>query len=278
MDLGTWSAIQRVDYDRELHVLALVLRDGTVERLAIDAEHGTALRLPSLATEQQNYQLKLLDPARANGAIALALGAAKNGTGYELAVFHDAPPDEHGAIAPAETIRPTRLPVAIDATGATYALAQGADRAYMLDDPRVSVQLSEMNFGPLPMVTGMARLRNRFYDDPQTLGKLREQTGKAITAKQAFELGLVTFFPDELDWADEIRQAIEARTALSPDAVTGLEANLRFGGRETMDSRIFGRLSAWQNWIFSRPNAVGPAGALKVYGTGSRAKFDWGRV
>ena len=96
--------------------------------------------------------------------------------------------------------------------------------------------------------------------------------------RQAFELGLVTFIPDELDWNDEIRLAIESRVALSPDAMTGLEANLRFGEHETMNSRVFGRLSAWQNWIFIRPNAVGATGALKVYGTGNRAKFEWGRV
>jgi benzoyl-CoA-dihydrodiol lyase len=162
--------------------------------------------------------------------------------------------------------------------GTLFELALAADRAYMLDDGGLSVQLSEMNFGPLPMVTGAARLESRFYGDHQILSNLRGQTGNSLSARQALESGLVTFAPDELDWADELRQAIEGRTALSPDAMTGLEANLRFGGPENMHSRIFGRLSAWQNWIFVRPNAVGQAGALKVYGTGNRAKFDWGRV
>ena len=162
--------------------------------------------------------------------------------------------------------------------GSLLELALAADRVYMLDDAGVFVQLSEMNFGSLPMVTGVARLDSRFYENHQILAGLRAQAGTALSAKRALELGLVTFAPDELDWADEVRQAVEARAALSPDAMTGLEANLRFGGPENMNSRIFGRLSAWQNWIFIRPNAVGETGALKVYGTGNRAKFDWGRV
>jgi benzoyl-CoA-dihydrodiol lyase len=162
--------------------------------------------------------------------------------------------------------------------GSLLELALAADRVYMLDDAGVFVQLSEMNFGSLPMVTGVARLDSRFYENHQILAGLRAQAGTALSAKRALELGLVTFAPDELDWADEVRQAVEARAALSPDAMTGLEANLRFGGPENMNSRIFARLSAWQNWIFIRPNAVGETGALKVYGTGNRAKFDWGRV
>jgi benzoyl-CoA-dihydrodiol lyase len=162
--------------------------------------------------------------------------------------------------------------------GSLLELALAADRVYMLDDTGVFVQLSEMNFGPLPMVTGVARLDSRFYENHQILAGLRAQAGSALSTKRALELGLVTFAPDELDWADEVRQAVEARAALSPDAMTGLEANLRFGGPENMNSRIFGRLSAWQNWIFIRPNAIGETGALKVYGTGNRARFDWGRV
>lgn len=162
--------------------------------------------------------------------------------------------------------------------GSLLELVLAADRVYMLDDAGVFVQLSEMNFGPLPMVTGVARLDSRFYQNHQILAGLRAQAGTALSTKRALELGLVTFAPDELDWADEVRQAVEARAALSPDAMTGLEANLRFGGPENMNSRIFGRLSAWQNWIFIRSNAVGETGALKVYGTGNRAKFDWGRV
>ena len=162
--------------------------------------------------------------------------------------------------------------------GSLVELALAADRIYMLDEPQCSLALSEMNFGGLETAAGCTRLNARFYDDPSQIARVREHIGAALGPRQAAELGLVTFTPDELDWSDEIRLAIEGRLALSPDAMTGLEANLRFGGHETMESRIFGRLSAWQNWIFVRPNAVGPQGSLKVYGTGNRARFDWERV
>jgi benzoyl-CoA-dihydrodiol lyase len=148
----------------------------------------------------------------------------------------------------------------------------------MLDDPQCALALSELNFAGLESSTGVTRVSARFYGDPSRVARLRKEIGLGLGPREAIELGLVTFTPDELDWDDEIRLAIESRVALSPDAMTGLEANLRFGERETMDSRIFGRLSAWQNWIFVRPNAVGPSGALKVYGTGNRTKFDWERV
>jgi benzoyl-CoA-dihydrodiol lyase len=147
--------------------------------------------------------------------------------------------------------------------GSLLELALAADRVYMLNQDGNSIVLSGMNFGPLPSV---ARV-------PRASDSLRDAIGRPLSATEALERGLVTFAPDELDWSDELRLAIEGRTALSPDALTGLEANLRFAS-ETMETRIFGRLSAWQNWIFSRPNAVGPAGALKVYGTGNRPKFD----
>ncbi len=165
--------------------------------------------------------------------------------------------------------------------GSLLELALAADRVYMLDlaegdGPRV--MLSEMNFGPLPMVNQLSRIAARFYQASETMEGFEARVGAPLSAREALELGLVTFAPDELDWADELRQAIEARTALSPDALTGLEANLRFGLPETMETRIFGRLSAWQNWIFNRPNAVGETGALKVYGTGNRPKFNKERV
>jgi len=154
--------------------------------------------------------------------------------------------------------------------GSLLELALAADRVYMLDDPQSAIALSEMNFGGLEGANGLPRVAARFCGNTTQLATLRTHIGQALGPRQAAELGLVTFTPDELDWDDEIR--------LSPDAMTGLEANLRFGDRENMHSRIFGRLSAWQNWIFIRPNAVGPTGALKVYGTGNRAKFDWERV
>ena len=162
--------------------------------------------------------------------------------------------------------------------GCLFELALAADRVYMLDDPKTGIGLSEMNFGGLEAANGLSRLEARFYRDQPRISGLRKYIGEVLGPQQAIEFGLVTFAPDELDWNDEIRLAIESRLALSPDAMTGLEANLRFGQTETMDSRIFGRLSAWQNWIFVRPNAVGPAGALKVYGTGNRAKFEPERV
>jgi benzoyl-CoA-dihydrodiol lyase len=162
--------------------------------------------------------------------------------------------------------------------GSLLELALAADRVYMLDDPQCSIALSEMNLGGLEAAGGMTRVEARYYRDPSRVAAARGRIGQSLGARDAAELGLATFTPDELDWTDEIRLAIESRLALSPDAMTGLEANLRFGEHETMESRIFGRLSAWQNWIFIRPNAVGPTGALKVYGTGNRAKFDWERI
>jgi benzoyl-CoA-dihydrodiol lyase len=166
--------------------------------------------------------------------------------------------------------------------GTLLELALAADRVYMLDtqegEERAMVMLSEMNFGPLPMVNQLARLEARFYQDEERIQQLRAHIGKQLAPAEAVEAGLVTSVPDDLDWQDELRTAIESRVALSPDALTGLEANLRFGLPETMETRVFGRLSAWQNWIFIRPNAVGPSGALKVYGSGSPVKFNWEKV
>jgi benzoyl-CoA-dihydrodiol lyase len=167
--------------------------------------------------------------------------------------------------------------------GTLLELALAADRAYMLDAEddqgrTPALVLSNINFGALPMVNQLSRLGARFYGNAAQIDALRGKIGVKLPPRQALEAGMVTAAPDELDWADEIRMAIEARNSLSPDALTGLEANLRFGLPETMESRIFGRLSAWQNWIFTRPNAVGTEGALKVYGKGTRARFDWERV
>jgi benzoyl-CoA-dihydrodiol lyase len=141
-----------------------------------------------------------------------------------------------------------------------------------------TIALSKINFGALPMINRLSRLEARFYQSGDRINALRQQICMRLSAKQALDAGLVTSAPDDLDWEDELRQAIESRAAQSPDALTGLEANLRFGDTETMETRVFGRLSAWQNWIFIRPNAVGPNGALKVYGTGAPVKFNWERV
>ena len=161
--------------------------------------------------------------------------------------------------------------------GTLFELALAADRSYMAAQ-NVAIALSPLNFGAYPRVDGVARLEARFYRESELIDQALAAIGKKLAADDALELGLVTTAPDELDWDDEIRIALEERASLSPDALTGMEANLRFGVAETMESRVFGRLSAWQNWIFARPNAVGEAGALKVYGSGNKARFNWERV
>jgi benzoyl-CoA-dihydrodiol lyase len=167
--------------------------------------------------------------------------------------------------------------------GTLAELLLAADRSFMLslpDDPQQQpkIALSEMNFGSYPMVNGRYRIAARFYDEEAPINAARAAIGKGLGAEAASALGLVTATPDELDWEDEIRIVLEERASLSPDALTAMEANLRFGPGETMETRVFGRLSAWQNWIFIRPNAVGEAGALKVFGSGNKAKFNWERV
>jgi benzoyl-CoA-dihydrodiol lyase len=169
--------------------------------------------------------------------------------------------------------------------GTLLELALAADRSYMLagsDDgsekPSIQIALSEMNFGLLPMVNGRSRLETRFSGHAETIAKLQAIQNEPLGAEAALELGLITVAPDDLDWEDELRIAIEERTSLSPDALTGMEANLRFPSPETTETRIFGRLSAWQNWIFIRPNATGEQGALKLFGKGSKPKFERERV
>ena len=163
--------------------------------------------------------------------------------------------------------------------GTLFELALAADRSYMLDDPdgRNAIQLSGMNAGLLPMSNGLTRLATRFYGAPEKAAQALAHDGP-FNPPEALDAGLVTFAPDEIDWDDEVRLAVESRAALSPDALTGMEANLRFVGPETLETKIFGRLSAWQNWIFQRPNAVGPKGALTSYGSADRAEFDYGRT
>ena len=167
--------------------------------------------------------------------------------------------------------------------GTFLELALACDRSYHLalpDDeaaaPKITV--GEVNFGLYPMATDESRLQRRFYNEAPAMDAVRAAIGQPLDADAAFALGLVTSNPDDIDWADETRIAIEERVAMSPDALTGMEANLRFNGVENMVTRVFGRLTAWQNWIFQRPNAVGEKGALKVYGKGDKAAFDWNRV
>jgi len=163
--------------------------------------------------------------------------------------------------------------------GSLMELALAADRVFMLDDPegKVAVRLSPLNAGPLPMGNGLTRLQSRFLREPERVARVLEHGGPFGT-KAAVAAGFVTFAPDDIDWDDEIRIAFEERCSMSPDAMTGMEASLRFAGPETMETKIFGRLTAWQNWIFQRPNAVGPRGALTLYGKPERAEFDFNRT
>ena len=165
--------------------------------------------------------------------------------------------------------------------GTLLEIVLAADRSYMLDGvfegsnlPAATVRLTAMNFGPYPMGNGLTRLATRFLAEPERVEKLEEDRGEALDAEAADALGLVTFTPDDIDWEDEVRLVIEERAGFSPDGLIGMEANLRFAGPETMETKIFGRLTAWQNWIFQRPNATGPEGALKLYGTGKQSKYD----
>jgi benzoyl-CoA-dihydrodiol lyase len=163
--------------------------------------------------------------------------------------------------------------------GTLLELALAADRTYMLDDPERpnAVAVSPMNGGSYPMSNARTRLETRFLGEPDRVGEALALEGH-VSATDALEAGLVTLAPDDIDWDDEVRIAIEERASLSPDALTGMEANLRFAGAETMETKIFGRLTAWQNWIFQRPNAVGPSGALTLYGRPERPEFDWRRT
>jgi benzoyl-CoA-dihydrodiol lyase len=170
-------------------------------------------------------------------------------------------------------------------TGTLLELVLAADRSYMLAGPRegddrppATVRLTGANFGLYPMPNGLSRLASRFLSEPGRVDDLKGRMGQELDAVAAAEAGLVTFTPDDIDWDDEVRLALEERAAFSPDALIGMEASLRFAGPETLESKIFGRLSAWQNWIFQRPNAVGAKGALQVYGTGQRSEFDRRRV
>jgi benzoyl-CoA-dihydrodiol lyase len=169
--------------------------------------------------------------------------------------------------------------------GTLAELPLASDRSYMLigrrdgdNKPPAVIALDDANFGPYPMSNGLTRLASRFLANPADLEAAGAQRGKVIDAETAQRLGLVTFALDDIDWDDEVRVFLEERASFSPDALTGLEANLRFAGPETMESKIFARLTAWQNWIFQRPNAIGDEGALKRYGTGHKPVFDTRRV
>ncbi len=164
--------------------------------------------------------------------------------------------------------------------GPLLELALAADRTYMADFSvdAPAVEVSSLNLGAFPRIDGQSRLSSRFYGEASAIEQIGRTLGQPLAPRQALGLGLVTAALDDIDWSDEIRIVLEERASLSPDALTGMEANLRFGGAETTETRVFGRLSAWQNWIFIRPNAIGPEGALKTFGIGTKAKFDWDRI
>jgi benzoyl-CoA-dihydrodiol lyase len=171
--------------------------------------------------------------------------------------------------------------------GMLFELALAADRSYMLaaeedetasDTAQPRIAIDATNYKLFPMVTGETRLATRFGGQVEQLAELAKLSGRLLTPAEALDAGLITVAPDELDWEDELRMAIEERCSLSPDALTGMEASLRFPGPESLETKVFGRLSAWQNWVFVRPNATGESGALKVYGTGKKSRFDWERV
>jgi len=184
----------------------------------------------------------------------------------------------------------SRTLVALIEPGSCFAgmlaeIAFACDRSYMAEGafegdnrPEATLTLSAGNFGAYPMANGLSRLATRFLGDPAALAEAQARSGEALDAAAAREMGLVTFAFDDIDWEDELRIFLEERAAFSPDALTAMEANLRFPGPETMETRIFARLTAWQNWVFQRPNAVGPEGALRRYGTGRRGEFDVNRV
>ncbi|MGH3500048.1 MAG: 2,3-epoxybenzoyl-CoA dihydrolase [Nocardioidaceae bacterium] len=245
------------------------------------------LRLRTNETELGTWVFRTEgDPERALGHEHAVLGAAEAGDWLSNEIVHYYK----------RTLKrldvTSRSLVALIEPGSCFAgllaeLALACDRQYILDGPplddedspqRASIQLSEANFGVLPMGNGLSRLASRFYGEDEHLDWLRREIGRAISPGEANELGLVTDAPDDIDWEDEIRILVEGRAALSPDALTGMEANHRFVGPETMETKIFGRLTAWQNWIFIRPNASGPDGALRRYGTGQKPVFDRKRV
>ncbi|MEU4666402.1 2,3-epoxybenzoyl-CoA dihydrolase [Amycolatopsis sp. NPDC023774] len=257
--------------------------DGWLLRLTRELDDAI-LRLRANETELGTWVLRTEgDPAKVLAHEQQVLGA-KDWLGNEILHYYK------------RTLKrldvTSRTLVALIEPGSCFAgvlleLALAADRQYILDGPpiddedseeRASITLSEANFGPFPMGNGLTRLQSRFYGDEDHLSWLVRERDHALTPAEAVELGLVTDAPDDLDWEDEIRIALEGRASLSPDALTGMEANHRFVGPETIETKIFGRLTAWQNWIFTRPNASGPEGALRRYGTGQKAIFDRKRV
>jgi benzoyl-CoA-dihydrodiol lyase len=252
LELGTWVFRTRGDPAKVLAYDRLLL-DHADDWLANEIIHYLKRTLKRLDVTSRSI-LALIEPGScfAGSLLELALAADRS---YQLAgVFEDQDPEaEPAPLAPGGTTPP-------------QSAAPG------------TVTLGPMNLGPLPMGNGLTRLQTRYLGDDKGLADVEKRVGEPLEAEDAEQMGLVTFAPDDIDWDEEIRIAIEERASFSPDALTGLEANYRFAGPETMETKIFGRLTAWQNWIFNRPNAAGPDGALRRFGTGQRAVFDRKRV
>jgi benzoyl-CoA-dihydrodiol lyase len=251
LELGTWMLRTEGDGARVLAFDQLLL-DHADDWLAAEITHYLKRTLKRLDVTSRSL-LALIEPGSCfvGSLLELALAADRS---FQLAgVFEDVDPTVPPNTGPPNTGPPN--------TG----------------DP-ATITVGPMNRGPLPMGNGLTRLQTRFLGDEQGLAEVEKRAGEPLAAEDAEQLGLVTFAPDDIDWAEEVRIATEERASFSPDALTGLEANYRFAGPETMETKIFGRLTAWQNWIFNRPNASGPDGALRRYGTGQRADFDRKRV
>jgi len=248
-ELGTWVLRTSGDPDLVLGWDELLLRNAG-DWLANEIVHYYKRTLKRLDVTSRSL-IALIEPGSCFAGWLLELALAADRSYMLSGVFEEDVRPSHGA------------------------LAEGRG----LSDPVPAViVVGNVNLGSLPMGNGLSRLETRFYGDAQRLAAVRARAGDALAADEAVELGLVTFAPDDIDWTDEIRVALEERASFNPDALTGLEANYRFAGPETMETKIFGRLTAWQNWIFNRPNAAGPDGALRKYGTGQRADFDRKRV
>jgi benzoyl-CoA-dihydrodiol lyase len=246
-EIGTWVLRTRGSAERVLGCDSLLLDHAASDWLANEIVLYLKRTLKRLDVTSRSL-LALIEPGSCFAGSLLELALAADRSFMLSGVFETAPPD----------------------TGDQAVSAHPGEPA--------TITIGSMNLGPLPMGNGLTRLQTRFFGDPEGLAEAEKRAGEALAAEDAEELGLVTFAPDDIDWDDEVRIAVEERASFSPDALTGLEANYRFAGPETIETKIFGRLSAWQNWIFYRPNASGPDGALRAYGTGKRADFDRKRV
>jgi benzoyl-CoA-dihydrodiol lyase len=255
-EIGTWLLRTRGDAARVLAHDELLLAHAGTDWLANEIVLYLKRTLKRLDVTSRSL-IALIEPGSCFAGSLLELAFTTDRSFMLSGVFEDVDPDAAPATLPAPGgTTPPHPPVASPA----------------------KMTVGAMNLGPLPMGNGLTRLQTRFLGDAEGLAAVEKRAGEPVTAADAEELGLVTFAPDDIDWDDEVRIAVEERASFSPDALTGLEANYRFAGPETMETKIFGRLSAWQNWIFYRPNASGPDGALRAYGTGKRAEFDRKRV